>query len=70
MPKFEEHVIQSTAAVHSPTSWEEGASMSPYVWDTTHRPKEDPFFAVPHIVFDRNRIAIQENNEGTVFITF
>jgi len=48
MPKFEEHVVQSTAAVQSPTSWEEGPSMSPYVWDTTQRPlKDDPFFRGP-----------------------
>jgi hypothetical protein len=70
MSEFNEKVVVLTTATISPTSFEAKGDLSGYVWDTSKPPKNDPFFAVPHFVMGSNKVEIQKDEQGSVFLTF
>jgi hypothetical protein len=71
MAKFEVRKVQSVPNIVSSTSYDTGAKIEPYVWDTRNPPKEDPFFAVPNIVLSGPQTSIKDDRDDTtVFITY
>jgi hypothetical protein len=70
MTKFARCKIKDDTALVSSTASEPGAALGGYVWDTTQRLKQDPFFAVPSIVQTMPTASLIADDDTKVSITF
>ena len=69
MSKFEQRTVPAAPSV-SATLWEGSLAVNDYVWDTSRRVPQDPFFAIPSVILTSPQTKISGEDDVKVSISF